>query len=169
MMDTITNTVWQRRGSCVIFDQKSLGPFISEGEVISLRQALSWSREIPAAPPVPGQTILISGLETVIETMEPQKAEDFLCCQIRPLLIHLQNRWTDYGIVFGFTSHPSAFEETETALKEEVLFHRRDRKYVRLSEGLWGGSATGNMKQVVREGDRPGEEVIIGYYVVHIS
>lgn len=44
MMDTITNTVWQRKGSCVIFDQKSLGPFISEGAVISLRQALSWSR-----------------------------------------------------------------------------------------------------------------------------
>jgi len=166
-MDTISNNVWQRRGSCVIFDQKSLGSFISDGSVISLRQALTWSRGLPADPPVPGRTILISGLETVIETTEPQEAEDFLSCRIRPLLIHLQNRWTDCGVVFGFTSHHKAFEET--ALEEEVLFRRRDRKQIRLSEGLWDGSATVNMKRVVREGDQPNEVVVVGYYVARIS
>jgi hypothetical protein len=167
MTDTISNNVWQRRGSCIIFDQKSLGSFIADGAVISLRQALSWSQELPANPPVPDRTILISGLETIVETMEPQEAEDFLIRRIRPLLIHLQNRWTDYGVVFGFTSHPKTFEET--SLDEEVLFRRRDRKPVRLSEGLWDGSATVNMKRIVREGDQPGEEVIVGYYVARIS
>jgi len=167
MMDTITNTVWQRKGSCVIFDQKSLGPFISDGAVISLRQALSWSKGFPAVPPVPGRTILISGLETIIETMEPQEAENFLTQRIRPLLIEVQNHWTDCGVVFGFTSHPKTFEET--TLEEEVLFRRRDRKQVRLSEGLWDGTATVNMKRVAREGDKLGEEVIVGYYVARIS
>jgi hypothetical protein len=166
-MESNYTSVWQRRGSSVIFDQKSLGPFISGGAVISLRQALSWSKELPAVPSVPGRTILVSGLETVIETLEPQETEDFLCRRIRPLLIHLQNRWTDCGVVFGFTSHPKSFEET--MLAEEVLFRRRDRKQVRLSDGLWDGSATVNMKRVVREGDRPGEEVIVGYYVARIS
>jgi hypothetical protein len=166
-MDTISNNVWQRRGSCVIFDQKSLGTFISDGAVVSLRQALAWAKELPTNPPVPGRTIIISGLETVIETMEPQEAEDFLSCRIRPLLIHLQNRWTDYGVVFGFTSHPKTFEET--VLKEEVLFRRRDRKQVRLSEGLWDGSATVNMKRIVREGAQQGVEIIVGYYVARIS
>jgi hypothetical protein len=166
-MDTISTTVWQRMGSCVIFDQKSLGPFISEGAVISLRQALAWAKGLPANPPVTGRTILISGLETVIETMNPLEAEDFLTRRIRPLLIHLQNHWTGCGMVFGFTSHRKSFEET--ALDEEVLFRRRDRKTVRMSEGLWDGSATVNMKRVVREGDQPGEEVIVGYYVARIS
>lgn len=166
-MDSITNSVWQRKGSSVIFDQKSLGSFISDGAVISLRQALAWSKQLPDVPPVSNRTIVISGLETVIETMEPQDTEDFLCQRIRPLLIHLQNRWTDCGVVFGFTCHPRTFEET--SLEEEVLFRRRDRKQVRLSEGLWDGSATVNMKRVVREGDQPGQEVIIGYYVARIS
>ncbi len=166
-MDTITNTVWQRKGSCVIFDQKSLGPFIAGSAVISLRQALYWAKELPAVPPVPNRTIVISGLETVIETMEPQKAEDFLCGRIRPLLIYIQNHWTDCGVVFGFTSHSNTF--VETSLEEEVLFRRRDRKQVRLSEGLWDGSATVNMKRVVREGDLPGSEVVVGYYVARIS
>ena len=38
-MDTISNKVWQRRGSCVIFDKASLGSFIPDGAVVSLRQA----------------------------------------------------------------------------------------------------------------------------------
>lgn len=166
-MDGISSSVWQRKGSSVVFDRKSLGEFISSGAVISLRQALSWSRGIPDLPPVGGRTILVSGLETIVETLAPQEAEDFLRCRIRPLLICLQNRWTDCGVVFGFSSHPRAFEET--SLEEEVLFRRRDRKIVRLSEGLWDGSATLNMKRVVRESQKPGEEILIGYYVARIS
>lgn len=118
-MESMSNSVWQRKGSAVIFDQKSLGSFISHGAVVSLRQAPAWLKALPDNPPVPGRTILISGLETVIETMAPPVAEDFLTRRVRPLLIHLQNRWTDCGIVFGFTSHPKTFEET--ALKEEVI------------------------------------------------
>ena len=94
---------------------------------------------------------------------EPWEAEDFLTGRIRPLLINLQSHWTDCGIVFGFSAHPKAFEET--SLEEEVLFRRRDSKTVRLSEGLWDGSATANVKRVVREGNKDGEETIIGYYV----
>jgi hypothetical protein len=166
-MESISNSVWQRKGSAVIFDQKNLGPFIANGSVVSLRQALSWSKGLPVNPPMPGRTVLISGLETMIETLEPQEAEDFLIFRIRPLLIHLQNNWTDFGVVFGFTSHAKSFEET--SLEEEVLFRRRDRKTVRLSEGLWDGSASVNMKRMVREGDQSGQEVIVGYYVARIS
>lgn len=166
-MDSISNTVWHRRGSSILFDQKSLGPFIAAGAVLSLRQALTWSKGLPAEPPVPGRTLLISGLETVIETMAQPEAEDFLARRIRPLLIHLQNRWTDCGVVFGFTAHPKTF--VETTLEEEVVFHRRDRGQVRLSEGLWDGSAAMNMKRIVREGDKPGKETIVGYYVARIS
>lgn len=166
-MDTISTNVWQRRGSCIIFDQKSLGQFISGGAVVSLRQLLAWSKGLPANPPVSGPTILISGLETVIEIMEPQEANEFLTHRIRPIIINLQNCWTGCGIIFGFTSHPKAFEET--SLEEEVIFRRRDRKAVQLSEGLWDGSATVNMKRIVREGEQKSEEVIVGYYVARIS
>jgi hypothetical protein len=166
-MDTLSNNVWQRRGSCVVFDKTSLVPFISDGAAISLRQALSWSQKLPANPPVPGRTILVSGLETIIETMEPQDAEDFLRGRIRPLLKEIQNKWTECGLVFGFSSHPRAFEETP--LEEEILFRRRDRKTVRLSEGLWDGSATMNMKRLIRDGSQPNEGTVVGYHVIHIS
>ncbi len=166
-METISNTVWQRKGSCIIYDQKSLGPFIADGSVISLRQMLLWSNGFPVNPPVPGRTILISSLETIIETMEIQEAEDFLSGRIRPLLIDIQNRWNNYGIVFGFSAHSNAFKVT--GMEEEVLFHRRDQKEIKLSEGLWDGSATINMKRIVREGDKSESEITIGYYVARIS
>ena len=70
-------------------------------------------------------------------------------------------------MVFGFSAHPKAFEETTH--DEAVRFRRRDRQEVQLSEGLWDGSATMNMRCVIREGDKPGEEIIVGYYVARIS
>jgi len=149
-----------------MFDPQSLGSLIAGGAVISLRQVLAWSREMPTHPPVPGHTLLVSGLETVIETMPPDKAADFLCHRLRPILIHLQQRWTQCGVVFGFTAHPQAFEET--ALDEEVLFRRRDRQTVRLSDGLWDGSANYAMQRMVREGESPAHDVPMGYYVARI-
>ena len=166
-METISNTTWQRKGSSIVFDQQSLSPFIVNGSVISLRQILSWTNGYPVDPPVPGKTILISGLETIIETMEIAEAETFLSHRIRPLIIELQNRWYDCGLVFGFTADAHAFRETP--LEEEVLFHRRDQKKIRISEGLWDGSATINMKRIVHEGDKLGSEIIVGYYVARIS
>lgn len=166
-MDPISSSVWQRKGSCVVFDQESLGPLIAVGALVSLRTFLGWHRQMPATPPVPGKTVLVSGLETVLETFAAAEADDFLAQRIRPVIIELQNRWTDAGIVFGFTTHHKAFKET--SLEEEVLFLRRDQKTVRLTEGLWDGSATVNMKRLVREGAEPAGDVVIGYYVARIS
>ena len=167
MMDAISNTVWQRRGSCIIFDKESLAPFVKDGAVISLREALSWMKRFPSTPPVEGKTIVVCGLETIIETLLDDEIDDFLVRRIRPLLIELQNRWPYNGIVFGFSSHPKTFEESP--MQEEVLFKRRDRIKVRLSEGLWDGSATVNMKRIIEPEREPGQEVVIGYYVARIS
>ena len=166
-MNTISNDVWKRQGSAVIFDQQSLAPFISSDALISLRVFLQWQGMLPVNPPVPDRTILVSGLETVLETLNPEEANDFLIRRIRPLLIDIQNRWTNTGVVFGFSTHPKAFEET--SLNEEVLFKRRDKKNVRLSDGLWDGSATVNMKRVVFEDAQANSEKTVGYYVARIS
>jgi len=68
-MDTISNTVWQRKGSSIIFNEYSLAPFVKDGAVIPLREALSWMKAFPSVPPVDGKTIVVCGLETMIETL----------------------------------------------------------------------------------------------------
>jgi hypothetical protein len=122
---------------------------------------------LPSTPPGARRTILVSGLETVMEILPPQEAHDFLVRRVRPLLMELQNRWTDCGIVFGFTAHPQTFKEQ--AMDEEVLYQRRDQQKVRLSEGLWDGTATVNMKRIVRDAAEQGKEESLGYYVARIS
>lgn len=167
-MDSISSSVWRRRGSCVIFDQESMGSIIAAGALVSLRTFLGWRRNTPTTQPTPGKTILVAGLEAVLETMSPEEADDFLARRVRPVIMDLQSRWTDAGIVFGFTSHHKAFKET--SLEEEVLFNRRDQKTIRLTEGLWDGSATVHMKRLVREGaETPSNDAVIGYYVARIS
>jgi|SRR5690554_4048720 len=166
-MDSISTDVWKRKGSAVVFNQSSLAPLISSGAIISLRTFLSWSDKLPENVPVPEKTVLVCGLETIIETMEPLDASDFLARRIRPLLTDIQNRWTGIGVVFGFTAHPKTFEEN--SFSEEILFKRRDRKKVRLSDGLWDGSAGFNLRRIVRETNAQTSEITLGYYVSRIS
>jgi hypothetical protein len=151
----------------MVFHQKSLGPLILSGALISLRQFLGWSGSLPPMPPVPGKTLLVCGIEALIETMEPQSAHEYLAQRVRPLIISLQTTWTDCGVVFAFSSHRNAFEES--AAGEEVLFRRRDRKIIHLSDGLWDGSAIGGMKRLVGQDPGSEEESVAGYYVARIS
>jgi hypothetical protein len=150
---------WKYRGSSVIFNHPALNSFI--GSQVSLRQALSWYTELPDEPPIQSKTILVTGLEAVMETLEPTEAEDFLLKRMQPLLRHLQVRWDSIGILLGFNSSPQAFS---IAIHDESLnFVRRDKKSINLSNGLWDGSAPSSMMQIMDN------EVKIGYHVSRIS
>ncbi len=165
-MNEISSSIWLRKGSSVVFNQASLGPLISGGAMVSLRQALGWMTEWPSEPPVPGKTVLVSGLETIIEVMEPDEAEAFLRGRLRPLIQEFQRRWDQCGLVFGFSSHERAFEVT--TLSEAVLFRRRDRRTVQLSEALWDGSATINLCRILAR-STDGENQTVGFHVARIS
>lgn len=166
-MQEISSTIWQRKGSSVVFHQESLGPLISAGSLVSLRTALGWIPEWPSDPPVPARTVLVSGLETILETMEPGEAEEFLSKRVRPLILEFQHQWNEHGLVFGFSKHEKAFEINQ--VNEEVLYRRQDRQVIRLSESLWDGSSTLNLSRIVDEGDEPGNAEIVGYHVARIS
>jgi len=158
-MKELTNDSWKRRGSSVIFHHPTINLFINSQ--VSLRHALSWLTNLPSEPPVNSKTILIMGLETMLEILEPTEAEDFLLKRIQPLLRHLQNRWDSMGILFGFSGSPKTFD---ISIHDESLnFLRRDRKSINLSNGLWDGSAPSSMMEILINEER------IGYHVSRIS
>lgn len=163
-MDNMTSSAWQRRGTSIIFDRESLADFIADDRIISLRQALAWLRGFPTE--APGRTIVIAGLETVLETVAPEQAEAFLRYRIQPLARTLQTIWPECGVVFGFAAPAGAF--VESGMDETVRFRLRNRREVRLSEALWGGTEAVDMLRLVRENARNKEE-IIGYHVAHLS
>ena len=165
MMRDMSSSAWLRRGSSIVFDRFTLGPLISGGVLVSMREALRWINAWPAEPPGNCQTVLVCGIETFLDVMEPAEAQNFLKSRVNPFVQEFQARWDQRGLVFGFGTHERSFELT--ASDEEVLFIRRDHQRVRLSYSLWDGSATMNVTRLIR--DEQGKSITVGYYVLRIS
>ena len=165
MMRDMSSSAWLRRGSSIVFDRHTLGPIIGGGALVSLREALGWMGSWPVDPPGSGQTVLVGGIETFLDVLEPAEAQEFLKNRVKPFVQEFQARWDQRGLVFGFGTHEKSFKVT--ASEEEVLFVRRDGERVRLSYSLWDGSATMNVTRLVR--DEQGKKITVGYYVARIS
>lgn len=166
-MREMSSSAWLRRGSSIVFDKQSLGPLISSGSLISIREALSWMKAWPTEPPSGSRTVLVGGLETCLEVLTSQDAERFLREPVKAFILQFQERWDQVGLVFGFGTSPSSFEVTSA--EEEIIFRRRGGERVRLSYFMWDGSSTLNLTRLVRDGDQPGKQVTVGYHVLRIS
>lgn len=166
-MNVLTGTSWKRHGSSIIFMLAEIRELLRERAMVSLQDFLSWRRNPPEEPPVPGNTILVCGLEAILDTLPAEEAEEFLRTKIRPVIKIVNNQWTETGIVFGFADYHK-FEETG-GLNEEVLMLRSDEQKIRLSEGLWDGTAALNMLRIETPFIGEKQMVRIGYHVQRIS
>ena len=169
-MNTLSTTSWMRSGSSILFDPTEIQHLLKLNSMVSLREFLSWRDNLPDNPPIPdsSRTVLVCGLETVMETLSPTDAQDFLQRKIRPVIKTIQDVWTETGIVFGFTQGPRSFKE-KPGSREEVLFLRSDNQEIRISEGLWDGTAELNMMQIISSFISESQRYVVGYYVKRIS
>jgi hypothetical protein len=55
----------------------------------------------PAEPPGNCQTVLVCGIETFLDVMEPAEAQNFLKTRVNPFVQEFQARWDQSGLVFG--------------------------------------------------------------------
>ncbi|MBX3394309.1 MAG: hypothetical protein KF841_02975 [Phycisphaerae bacterium] len=162
MDEFVDSKMWLTRGSSVIFDKVMLGPLLTEGALIPLRQALSWLSSWPSATPTGGKTVLVGGLETVLEMLAVSDAEDFVRRYIRPLIAEFQSCWPEHGLVFGLNTEPGRL--IEDPVSEMVNLKRRDDTTICLSTELWNGSAVTDMRRLVRTDRASGQKVRGGYY-----
>lgn len=165
-MQDMSASTWLRRGSSVVFHQEMLGPLISAGCLVSLREALGWIRAWPAEPPGNGDTVLIGGLETCLEVMASDEADDFLRGRMKGFIQEFQSHWDQRGLVFGFGCSASRFK-VDTF--EDVLFACPGDRIVRLSAGLWNGSAKQDMFRLVTENPTTKRQEAGGFYVRRLS
>lgn len=165
-MQEMTATTWQRIGSSIVFSSELLGPLISEAAMVSVREALGWMKSWPKSVPNNAQTVLVSGLEAVIEVMSQQDAEVFLSTKIKPFIHEFQRRWDEVGLVFGFGCGPSKFR---LGTFEDVLFKCPTGGEIKLSDSLWNGTAKKHMYQIIVENKQTNKAEAGGYYVKHLS
>ena len=165
-MQEMTSSTWLRRGSSVVFSSELLGQLISDAAMISVRDALGWMKSWPKSVPNNAQTVLVSGLEAVIELMNQQDAEEFLCTKIKPFIQEFQSRWDSVGLVFSFGCGPGKFR---LGTFEDVLFKCPGGVEIKLSDSLWNGTARRDMCQIMVENKQTNRTEVGGYYVRHLS
>ena len=168
-MKDMDATTWKRKGSSIIWSPDLLGPLITGGNAVPLRTALCWMADgFPDDTPGGGGTVLIGGLQTVLETAgSTEEAYDWLRTNIMPLLRAAQAHWPLVGFVFGMTGPRSLFNLDEG--DDLVYFGRsNDRsKNTRITLGIWNGAATGEgAYRLITTGSK---KEVGGYHVSHIS
>lgn len=69
-MEEMTSSSWKRKGSSIVWSPELLGPLILAAEATPLREVLAWrDGKFPALPPAGGKTVLVGGLQTVLDSM----------------------------------------------------------------------------------------------------
>lgn len=160
-MREYSSAFWTTRGSSVVFDKQLLGPLLNANTLVPLRVALSWLSTWPANPPGGNQTILVGGLDTVLEVLSAADAEAFVQKNIRVLIRRFQEQWNECGIVFGFAVPKERFKES---IQEEVFFVNRSGDEIPLSDAIWNGAAAHDMWRLMRRGDTGQQLAHGGYY-----
>lgn len=164
-MKELSADSWKRQGSSVIWDKDTLESLLPVASLVSLRTFLTWHAAWPAQLPRPSRTILVGGLQTILETLSPTEGEAFLLHRVQALISRQQSKMEQVGVIFAFhNATHRAFDITQR--DEEISYKRTGQPLMPLSVPLWGRGSSADIHQVMRSG--PPREAI-GYHVRRIS
>jgi hypothetical protein len=167
-MQEMTAQSWKRRGCSIVWSPELLGPLITDGEAVSLRTALEWQRHgLPDSPPGGRRTILVGGLQTVLELIpDSDTAYAWLRGNILSLCRMWSNHWAGVGLVFGMDGPGKLFQLNES--DDLVYFGKGTDRDIKLclTRAIWNGAATGKgVFKLIAEGTKD----IGGFHVVRVS
>ena len=167
-MQEMTAQGWKRRGCSIVWSPDLLSPLITGGDAVPLSTALSWLQSgLPDDPPGDNRTILVGGLQTVIEVLpDSDSAYAWLRQNVLPLCRMWSNHWEGVGLVFGLDGPSKLFHLNEP--DDLVFFGKgsdRDAKLC-LTRAIWNGAATGlGVFKLVVEGSKE----VGGFHVQRVS
>lgn len=162
----MTASSWKRRGSSFVWSPQLLGPLIREGNITPLREALSWLKsDWPTTPPGDSRTILVGGLQTVLESItDVEERYAFLREHILKLCQECGDRWDRVGLVFGMDGPSKVFALNEA---EDLVYFGKGNdkaKLIAISRGMWNGAAMDAFKLLEED-----EKTVGGYHVQRVS
>lgn len=170
-MQTLTSTKWQRSGSSLVWAPDLLAEVVRGGEPVPLRVVLSWMKEgFPSEPPGGRKTVVVGGLQTVLETYlgahDVEAGYNWLRQNILPLVRAFQSQWDRVGLVFVMDGPGKLFSSSGS---DDIVYFGKGHdptSKIRLTLGIWNGAAMGGG---IYELPVETTKEIGGYYVQRVS
>jgi hypothetical protein len=166
-MDNIASDRWLRNGSSLIWEGLPGNASLPQ-RVLSLREALAWLPTLPPEPPDGVRTIIITGLQTVVDVLPLADAATVLA-RVRAL-IRVQSRdWPETAFVFILPS--SSRLESDAAGTSLLLVSLSGRATLDIGGMLWPGNVR-QANRIVQQGmdARKNPTVTpIGYWLRRVS
>lgn len=137
---------------------------VRHGASVSLNEALGWLDNAPQEPP--GRNVVITGLETALDQLALEEAEEVLR-QVHRLIRRLQTVWESCGITFAVRE--GGFYEASP--NGPIMVRLRNGKVLDIGRSLWSGAAM-DAKRIMstRIDPKRGEtEAHSGYWLVRVS
>jgi hypothetical protein len=167
-MQEMTAQSWKRRGCSIVWSPELLAPLITDAEAIPLRTALQWQRHgLPESTPGDRKTVLVGGLQTVLEVIpDSNAAYAWLRRNVLSLCRMWSNHWAGVGLVFGMDGPGKLFQLNES---DDLVYFGRGTDWntkVCLTRAIWNGAAAGSgVYKLIVEGTKD----IGGFHVVRVS
>jgi hypothetical protein len=157
-MRQLLDTVWQRRGTSWIWDEEARNQVCIAGEVWSLRQflraATNWPHDLPSNH---GQTVVVAGLEGVLDLLSPRDAEAWLGDVVKDAILSFQEHYQDEAaLVFWLPSGQARIRlnpATDSISWQCAAPHGTSS--LAFGRILWGEANEYPKEILLREGARP--------------
>ena len=144
MTPILTDTVWQRKGISVLWDNKMLTKLNLKSQAISLKQFFSfyekgWPEDI--MPFINERLLLVAGLDVALDALSADDAEHWVKNQVYPIIYDFQNfAEGQYSLTFWMTDQSRWIEQFSENKYYWLCSGKDKNKEIDLGTGIWNGA-----------------------------
>jgi hypothetical protein len=168
-MHDLSTDMWLRLGTGLIWDAQAQHVAARAGRTVSLRAALHWAGMMPDDTPGGVRTILVTGLQMMLDVLSPTEADPVLA-RVRMLIRRKSDRWPECALLFAM---PDAKRLQLDPATQAIMwtFPGHDKPDIDIGARLWSGAARDASRIVETRPDAKGKlaSVPVGFWLRRVS
>lgn len=144
MSSVLHGDTWTRKGISLLWDPGELGDLAKPEEIFSIRQYMNlykteWPDELPSRN---GDAMVVAGLDTIMDLMEPDELVRWFEREIYPSLLSFQNMYEGQcSLIFWLPEAQKRLEYKANGIYYWNCTGQYQEETIPLSNCLWNGAA----------------------------
>ena len=143
MNESLTDSVWKRKGVSVLWDNNILKELVKQQQAISLKEFFNlYDNGWPESSPfINDDMLLIAGLDSALSTLSSQEAEEWMINQVYPKIYDF-HQWAEgqYALVFWMPDSKRWRENIENNRYFWIIDGMSKGTEIELGNGIWNGA-----------------------------